>query len=385
MAVTGSLQSKNGRFQMVLNVPDGNGKIKQKWKSTGISVQGKTKRETVQNKRSAIAMLESTIEQYQTEPSERDNPLFIKMLDDCLARKKMTVREVTYGNYAMITNKHIKPFFEPLKLKIKDVTPVAIQAYVDKLVQDGIKASSIREYTALIREVCKTAYKQRLIVYNPIEGVNFPRCQKANRTAYTQEQAQQLLRDIAGNAALHTPIVLSLCLGLRREEVMGLRWKDVDFDKRVIRIRNTITQYSVPIESERTKTEAGRRDLPMPDIVYEHLLQVKAEQDERKSVMGNGYTDTGHVHCKRDGTLYRPNTITTLFSAWCKTHDLPSICFHELRHTAVSLLINSGMPITQVQHLLGHEHPSTTLNIYTHINADQLVESARMMDSLLKG
>jgi integrase len=191
-----------------------------------------------------------------------------------------------------------------------------------------------------------------------------------------------LLNAVKGDP-IEPAVYLGLFLGLRRSEVVGLRWKDIDFDKKLITIQNTVVRFSTISELEKTKSRASRRTLFMPDTLKEYLEALKASQEEARAVIGRKYSEEEHVLQWPDGTSYNPSYVTHRFKKVLKANRLPEIRFHDLRHTAGSILLNDGLSIKQIQNMLGHEKSSTTLDIYSHLSTTGKHETAQAMNRLL--
>ena len=384
MNITGSLQNRNGIWYMMVRVPDENNTVKQKSKTTKIKVEGKNKRETSQNRRDAQRMLDELIRNLELGKAVINDRLFIFCIDEWLERKKRRIRLNTYEAYQSYVEKHIKPYFEPMHLKLTDVTPRMIQRYIDRKEEEGLSPNSIDKHLVVLNGVFKEAIKLREASFNPCLGVTISRAEKFHGSAYEAIDAQRLLSVVAGDD-IEPAVYLGLYLGLRRSEVAGLRWKDIDFDNNVVHIRNTITQLKTISEQEQTKTRASRRDLYLPSGLKRYLLSLKLKQEWNKKFLGAGYQGGEHVCQWADGRPYRPDYITMRFQKVLKRHDLPKIRFHDLRHTAGSLLINNGQSVKQVQEFLGHEKASTTLDIYTHLSVESKKDTAQKLDQILAG
>ena len=176
---------------------------------------------------------------------------------------------------------------------------------------------------------------------------------------------------------------LGLFLGLRRSEVVGLRWKDVDLENGIVHIRNTVVKFKEISELEKTKSRASRRDLYMPNALKSYLQTIWDRQEEDRKLTGRSYSDSEHICQWPDGTAFHPDYVSRRFQKVLECNHLPKIRFHDLRHTTGSLLVNQGHTIKQVQEFLGHEKASTTLDIYTHISLEGKRNTAQVLDELL--
>lgn len=382
MNITGSLQNRNGTFNMMVRIPMEDGTYTQKAKTTKIKVAGKNQRETRHNKIEAEKMLAQWIDELSKNVGLANQKPLIAAMDEWLARKKRSLRRDTYEAYACNYNHHIKPYFEPKKLRLCDVTPRVIQRYVDAKETSGQSPSSVRKHLVILNGVFNDAVKLGELSVNPCAKITPSRCEKFVGTAYDAEEARQLLAAIEGDP-VEPAVYLGLYLGLRRSEVAGLRWMDVDFENDQVHIRNTIVRFSTISEQEKTKSKASKRDLFLPSGLKDYLLKLEKKQKENHDFLGLTFSEESHVCQWQDGRPYQPDYISTRFRELLERRRLPKIRFHDLRHTAGSLLINQGQSVKQVQEFLGHEQVSTTLDIYTHLTRESKKDTAVAMDSLL--
>lgn len=176
------------------------------------------------------------------------------------------------------------------------------------------------------------------------------------------------LLSVLEDDVLKPAVVLGLYYGLRKSEVLGLRWQDIDFEAGTLSVRNTVTRMRTRIEHEQTKSLASKRTLFLIPSTITYLQQVRKDQLERQRLLGSAYTITDHICVWPDGRPLSPDYVSQHFRLFLEKHNLPSIRFHDLRHTAGSLLLRKGLNVKQVQEFLGHEKSSTTLDIYLHID-----------------
>lgn len=384
MKVTGSLQVKNGIYQMTVRVPDINGNLKQKSKSTRIKAQGKNQRETRSNKLKADRMLAEWLDTLSRSESYGADKDFITAIEDWLAVKKKQIRPDSYESYRCNYDVHIKPYFENKHLTLGEVTPRVILQYVRAKEDEGQSRKSIRKHLVILNGVFKEAVAMGELTFNPCANVTVKdnSDEHFEGTAYEIATAKRLLEVIKGDP-IEPAVYLGLFLGLRRSEVVGLRWKDVDMENGIVHIRNTVVRFSTVSELEKTKSKASKRDLFMPKALKEYLQTVWDRQEAERKLVGRNYSDTEHICQWADGTVFKPEYVSHRFAKLLARNDLPKIRFHDLRHTAGSILINSGHTVKQVQEFLGHEKASTTLDIYTHVSLEGKKDTADMMDQLL--
>jgi len=375
-AITGSLQKKGDTYYAVVRVPDDHGEVKQRWMSTGIKVAGN-------NKRQANAKLKEIIADFETNKiTYTADILFLDWIKKWMEQKKNEVRLVTFESYESYLDTHIIPFYKPHKLMLKAVNPQHIQDYYNQKKKSGLSANTIKKHNAVIRGALQDAMKKNLIPYNPADRATLPAIAEYKGKAYTVEQANELLK-VIDNEPMKPAIILGLFYGLRRSEALGLRWRDIDFDNGTISIRNTVVKGRTVVEAEQTKSRASKRTLFIIPETKDYFQEVKKRQDENRLLIGAAYCDNDKVCTWDDGKPFKTDYISQKFAKILKKNGLPHIRFHELRHTAGSLLLERGLSAKQIQEYLGHEKVSTTLDIYGHLSVEGKKEAANVMGSLL--
>jgi len=375
--MTGSLQKKNNKYYAVVGITDETGKRKLKWVNTGVKVAGNNKREANKRLREILAELETL------ETVSPTDTLFVEWIETWLAQKKFEIRLNTWEAYELYVKKHIVPYFSPLKLMLKSTTPQHIQDFYNKKTAEGLNPASVKKYNVVINGAFREALKKNLIPYNPIDRVTLPTMRKFEGKAYTPEQAQKLLAAIT-DEPMESVIKLTLFYGLRRSEVLGLRWQDINFDENTMRICNTVVKLKTQIEHERTKSSASRRTLYLTPEIKAYLQILKQKQDKNRKLMGRSYHDGIHVCTWADGRPFARDYVSQRFRRILEVHGLPRIRFHELRHTTGSMLMERGMMVKQISEFLGHEKVATTLDIYGHLSIEGKKETASAMGDILK-
>lgn len=166
---------------------------------------------------------------------------------------------------------------------------------------------------------------------------------------------------------MEIPIYICAYLGLRRGELCGLRWQDIDFEQRTISIDATRTQAGNHEVIKDTKNTSSTRTLYLPDTLHAMLLKEKEHQETCKIKYANAYDDNPYVVVMETGKPFRPNYLSELFKKFCEEIGLPKIVLHELRHTFASLSNHAGIPSFNIGKAMGHSTPATTQKIYTHL------------------
>lgn len=225
--------------------------------------------------------------------------------------------------------------------------------------------SSKRRHTVikhhnLLTNTLNAAERQEYITKNPMRAVSPPKKRQREAKFYTPEQLGVLLAKAVGTR-LELPMFICAYLGLRRGELCGLRWSDVDLEHHTITIENTRTQAGKKEIEKGTKTASSTRTLYLPDTLCDMLKAAKEHQQACRAT----YKNT--VIVMEDGRPFRPNYLSELFGKFLADNDLPKIVLHELRHTFASLSNQADIPAYNIGKALGHSTPATTQKIYTHL------------------
>ena len=380
--MTGSLQTKNGRYYVVARVPVEGGATKQKWFATGISSEKGNKREAQQMMRRMLAEMDAKKIIYS------DKTLFMDWIRKWLELKKDTVRANTYEGYEIYVDRHIEPYFKPLKLSLDKVTPQHLQDYYRLKMKGtggkkGLSPNSLIKHHVVLHGALEEAVRKNFIPYNPADRVTLPSKREFKGKAYSSAQANQLL-SLLEDEPLKSVVVLGLYYGLRRSEVCGLRWRDINFQTGKISICNTVVKTKTLIEHEQTKSRASKRTMYLIPETVPYLKHLKAAQAENRLLTGREYQEGDHVCVWPSGKPVSPDYVSHAFRDFLIKNKLPLIRFHELRYTAGSLLLEKGLSAKQIQEYLGHEKVATTLDIYAHLSAQGKEEAAQTMGGMLE-
>ncbi len=275
-------------------------------------------------------------------------------------------REATtaYGYRNMIDN-HIVPDLG--KIPIQDLKPQRLQTYYTKLLKvKGLSPNTVRKHHDLLKTALQVAVKQDIILMNPIMKVEAPKVQETDIKFYTQDDLKKLFSVVEGD---HMEIVIKLAgyLGLRREEISGLKWCNINFDNKLIIINHARTMIGSKVIEKRPKNRTSTRTLHMPDEIYNLLLKQNEKQNEAKAFYEDEYMDTDFVVVWDNGKPCRPNYLSERFKRLIEKNNLPEITLHGLRHTFASVANSLGVPMYDIGKALGHSTPATTGKIYTHL------------------
>lgn len=332
--MTGSLQIKNGKYYAVINLIDANGKRKQKWISTGLEVKG--------NKKNADQFLRDRLKDYeQSKQLAQADMLFADYVHVWLEHVKTSVDIITYQGYLSVAKAHIIPYFEARQFKLCDIGREQIQAYIDEKSQHGrldgkggLSPKTIKTHKLIIQLALKEAVKNELILRNPCEFVTLPKMVKHEAGFYTAEQVRALFHAIR-QEPLYPLIYFTVIYGLRRSEVLGLKWDSVNWETDTVTIKHTVCFYGDIVEKDTTKTASSFRSYPLTAEVKTILESLKQAETKNRQLFGNAYCENDYIFKWENGVPFTPDFVTKKFPKLLRKYGLPHIRFHDLRHPYV--------------------------------------------------
>ena len=291
------------------------------------------------------------------------------------------------NSYEQIVNDRITKYFTKNRIKLVDIQAIDIQEYYNTLFNDGLSANSVIHHHAIIRKALDYAYKMDIILNNPADKVQRPKKEQYIGSFYNENELNELFEK-SKDDPLNLMIRVASYYGLRRSEVLGLKWDAFDFDNKTITIKHTVTIGKIDgkrqiYSKDRTKNKSSYRTLPLIDDIADRLLEFKEQQEYFKKAFGKSYykKDKDYVFVKPDGKLVRPDYVSEHFKILLNKLGLRHIRFHDLRHSCASLLLAKSIPMKAIQEWLGHSNFSTTANIYAHLDSNSKQLSAQVITS----
>lgn len=299
---------------------------------------------------------------------------------DFLEKYKENLSITTFNCYLRICKKYINPMIG--KITMEELKPIHIQNYVDDLV--GILSpQTLKIHINILNLAMKRAYRLRLIRENVVDCIEIPRAKKFRNSIYNQEDMINLL-NTCKNTSLELPIFLASGLGLRISEILGLTWDNIDFSNDTITINKITVRDNSTVILKNPKTESSIRTISTPKEIMSMLKDYKKKQLEVKLKKGIRNENNLIFYDKNQKPIAQ-DVISKKFSRFLQENNLPHIRFHDLRHSHVTLLINSKVPIKVISERVGHSNINTTLNIYSHVLKEMDKEASdKISESLFK-
>lgn len=286
---------------------------------------------------------------------------------------KLNLRSTSYERMKQLTQR-VYPAMGHMRLD--KVTGRHIQKFINDLMMNGksfktgkpLSRKTAVHHLSFISDVFTYAVKMDMLSDNPCRKVTIPKGEAKEKEIYTLEELEQLMK-LLETAPLKYKLFFTLVLytGFRRSEMLGLEWKDIDWDNQVISVRRT-SNYTAErgIYTDTTKTRKSQRSRRYPKFIFDLLNEYKNEQDEERLKLGSKWIDHDRIFVKFDGRPMNNGTPYLWLKELCDKNNLRFCDIHSFRHAHASILINAGVDVATVSADLGHSTSMTTLSIYTH-------------------
>ncbi|MGB9804372.1 tyrosine-type recombinase/integrase [Desulfofundulus sp.] len=293
------------------------------------------------------------------------------------------LRENTQENYKTVLRTHIIP--EIGHINIGELKTLHLQELCARKLKEGYSNRTVRYIISLVKEILNFGVQMQLIPKNVAESVKLPRNETKEKITWTAEEIWKFL-DVAERKSrrLYALFFMALTTGMRREELLGLRWEDVDLDEGVAFVRQTLVVINGRLKFDEPKTEKSKRAVALSPKTVEELRKHRVLQLQEKLKLGPAYKDHGLVFCTKDGKPLRPDNVAgRLFRSLIKKAGVPRIRFHDLRHTHATLMLEAGEHPKITAARLGHADTKTLMETYTHLVPRVQKEAAKNVDKLL--
>jgi len=295
------------------------------------------------------------------------------------------VSPTTLSRYQGMIKRYIKPIIG--SMQVQNLNTLAVQAWVNGLKTSPssgkpMAAATIKHAYHVLKGSMDKAVLAGIISRTPCAGIMLPKGQKKAAVIYNEAQIHQLIGAAKGTE-MELVIDMELCLGLRRGELLGLWWQDIDWDKKQVHIvRNRVVVNGKSVVKE-PKTANSVRIIDMPDQLVQKLRKHKLTCTGNRMRLGSAYTDSDYIIVHPDGRPIYPEYLSQMLTKLQKKANLPQCRFHDLRHLCATIMLLQGVNVKVAQERLGHKDISTTMNIYSHVLPSSARDAAEKIGSLV--
>lgn len=303
-------------------------------------------------------------------------------LDYWVKQKKSSWSPTTLYGYKSIIQNHIVPQLGNIDLcKLK---PLHIQEfYTDRLT--FLSATTVLHHHRLLRKALNDAKGWQIIKINPADHVETPKPKKYRAKVLNVDEIKPLLKAL-NNDPLEVPVLLTLFLGMRRGELLALKWSDVDYKNKTITIQENLVrggETGNELFLKEPKSEDGTRTIPISDNILALLKKHKIRQNENKLKFGKYYQKSDYMFTRETGDLINPAVFSREFKEFLEKNNLKRIRLHDLRHTSATLMLQSKVPAKTASERLGHSNIHITLDLYSHVLKDMKKEVSDVLDDII--
>lgn len=354
----GHIAKKGNRYYIVVDIGDET--RKQKWIS-GFRTRKEAEKELPR-------ILNELNDGTYIEPSKQKYKEFI---DEWLENRKSKISKNTYQTYKYLIDAHVKPQLG--KFRLDKLNSLAIDNFYTQLEKEGKSSATIKKIHSIIRASLEYATQYQLIKRNPASVVKPPAVRHKDITVWDEQQMLKFL-DFVKDEWDYIVYHLALYTGMRKGEILGLKWSDIDFINNKIRVMRS---YSKTGFSE-GKTANARRVIDIDETTVDYLLKRKKAVSENKLKMGQDYNDLDLIICRPTGDPVDVRNVNRRFDKFVERSKLPRIRFHDMRHTHATLMLKMGIPVKVVSERLGHGSIEMTLNTYAHLLPSMQLEAVQI-------
>ncbi len=320
----------------------------------------KTQKEAIRKRNEALRELEKGT--LPTGTQQKFGPFLENWIEEV---HKSQVRLSTYVKYKKLIRSYIIPSLGNIWLQ--KLTPQHVQHLYSEMGQKGLSSKTINSTHGVLHVALKHALRWNLVSRNVCDLVTPPRIVKHAMTPLTVEQARSLLEGV-NKHRLKVLLTLAVVSGMRRGELVGLRWSDIDFEQKYLMVLRTvdyIPHYGYVVGEP--KSAAGKRKIQLPLFLVDLLKQHLVEQNQRRLEVGEKWENLDQVFPDLHGGYFNPTYLDKMFSKLLQEIGVPHMRLHDLRHSAATILLSLGVNAKVIQELLGHSDIVITLGIYGHV------------------
>lgn len=313
-------------------------------------------------------------------------------LKEWLEATRPTIRESTWESYGGLIRTHITPRLGSIILQ--ELTASKLNAFYAELLSTGrhdgtggLSPKTVRNVHVVLRKALSDAARWGLLTRNVAELADPPKLRNAGSVemqTWTAEEIRGFLDHIEKDR-LFAAWMLSVATGMRRGEILGLRWQDVDLDARTLAVRQTLLTVDYKLTFSTPKTNRSRRVIALDDQTVAALRSYRARQLEERLAWGPAYVENELVFTRENGEPIHPDRFSQMFDKHVKESGLPRIRLHDLRHTHATLALQAGVHPKVVSERLGHSTVAFTMDVYSHVIPAMQADAADKVAALIFG
>jgi integrase len=303
------------------------------------------------------------------------------LLDRWLPHQETRLRPRTWDRYRQLLTLHVLPRVGSVKLA--KLRPAHVQHVIDSMLLAGLAPRTVLQGYRILSSALRQAVRWQLLSGNPAAAASPPRPERADLTIPTTEEVGRLLQEAEGSI-FHVPLVLSATTGMRRGEVLALRWPAVDLEAGLIRVVASLQRVRGELRTVEPKTDRARRAIALPPVTVAVLRRQRKEQTERRLLLGEAWQDLGFVVDRGDGQPLDPGHYSHVFVRLARRAGLPGVRLHDLRHGFATALLAAGIHPKVASEALGHASVGFTLDAYSHVLPGMQEQAARAIEAALR-
>lgn len=352
------------------------------WRSQTTPINGHRITRTFKTKPEALSWLRDMQAEVQRGFNYQGSKASLKdYLHDWLATSRVALRPKTADSYSRTIDKHIIPSLGDVPLK--DLTPFHVEKFYARLIVEGVGIRTVRLVHSILHCALEKAVFQLLLTRNPAAHTALPRYKHGEMKVLDESQVNQFLF-----AAIDSPLFalyhLAVKTGMRMGELLGLMWVDLQWGSGRLNVQRQLQDVrGMGCFFQEPKTRSGRRTLQLGEGTIQALREHSEFQQIQKEIAGKRWQENDLIFPSKIGTPLNPSNLRLDFNRMVERSGVPRVRFHDLRHSAASLMLNNGIPVIVVSKILGHAKPSITLDIYGHLYNEMQGDAARLMDEIV--
>jgi len=354
-----------------------------KWRAQ-VTVDGKRLSYTARTKKEGLAWIRETRIQIDNGLTyDGADTRLDEFLEDWLETVAASKSKGTHTTYSSTVRRRIVPYIGSIKLM--DLRPDQIQRFYQYLHKEGCSNHAIYVVHKTLRVALNHALKLGLVGRNPCSSTTPPKPIKTEMKFYDNYQAKVLLDTAKEIGDRFFPLYyLAIHTGMRQAELIGLKWKDIEWNLKILHVKRQVRHFKGGSYTfTDLKSRSGNRTIILGKQALGILREQQREQLKTRKSVGDNWVELNLVFPSNVGTPLTGSNIRRAFRKLLEASDLPKIRFHDLRHTAASLMLNHGIPVLIVSKRLGHSKPSITIDVYGHLIPSKQEEAAQLMDNLI--